>query len=46
MIKVNDKELNKLIKLLGLYRVKELYFENKLALTSKQVDYICSLKEN
>lgn len=40
MEKVSDKELKKLIKLLGCYKVKELFCEGKLKLTSSQVDYV------
>lgn len=40
MEKVNDRELKKLIKLLGCYKVKELFCEGKLKLTSSQLDYV------
>ena len=40
MEKVSDKELKKLIKLLGCYRVKELFCEGKLKLTNSHIDYV------
>lgn len=45
-IKLNDKELDKLIKILGLRRVKELWCESKIYLTKEQLDYLCNKKEN
>lgn len=41
LVKVNDKELEKLRKLLGDYQVKMLFATNKLQLSSKQLDILC-----
>lgn len=43
MTKLTDKELNKFIKVLGAYRVKELFIQNKIQLTQGQLTYLCSI---
>lgn len=45
--KLNNKELNKFIEVLGIQEVKYLYCYDKIKLTSEQLDYICEYgKEN
>ena len=39
-VKLSDRELNKFIIVLGVNRVKALYIESKIKLTSKQLDYL------
>lgn len=41
--KLTDKELIKWTKILGTYRMKELYFMNKIQLTSAQLDLLIEL---
>lgn len=38
---LTDKELRKFIEILGKYQVKMLWVENKIKLTSKQLDLLC-----
>lgn len=45
-IKITDKELDKLIKILGTCKVKMLWCEDKIKLSSKQLDYLIDKKEN
>lgn len=40
--KLNQKELNKFIEVLGVKEVKYLYCDDKIKLTSQQLDYICN----
>ena len=44
-VKLNDKELIKFVSVLGVYRVKILYAENKLNLTEKQINMLVQIKE-
>lgn len=44
-IKVNDKELIKFVSVLGVYKVKMLYAENKLNLTDKQINMLLQITE-
>lgn len=37
-VKLSDRELHKFILVLGVQRVKTLYIESKIKLTSKQLD--------
>lgn len=45
-VKLNKKELDKFIKVLGLYQVKMLYVNSKITLTSELLNYLTSLKED
>lgn len=45
-IKLSDKELIKLIKIVGKTRCKYYWIEEKIALTNKQLDYLINYKEN
>ena len=42
---LTDKELIKWISILGSYRMKELYFSNKIQLSSKQVDLLIEISK-
>lgn len=44
-VELNNKELNKFIKVLGTYKVKMLWCNGKIKLSSKQLDYLISLGE-
>lgn len=39
-ISLTDKELSKFIQVLGAYKVKLLWCESKIILTSSQLDYL------
>ena len=39
-VKLTDKELDKLILILGTYKVKELFVYNEIQLNNKQLDYL------
>lgn len=39
--KLNNKELNKFIEVLGVQEVKYLYCYDKIKLTSEQLTYLC-----
>ena len=43
-IKLNDKELDKFILVLGVKKVKYLFCYNKIWLSNKQLDYLLSIK--
>lgn len=42
--KLNDRELNKWIGILGVEKIKWLYMESKIHLTSAQLDTIIAMK--
>jgi len=44
-IKVTDKELIKFVSVLGVYKVKMLYADNKLNLTDKQINMLLQITE-
>jgi hypothetical protein len=44
-VRLNQKELDKFIKVLGLYQVKMLYAQNKISITPQVLNYLASLKE-
>lgn len=41
--KINNKELEKWCKILGTYRIKELYMTNKIQLTPEQINRLIEL---
>ena len=45
-VKLNKKELDKFIQVLGVYRVKILWCENKIKISNDLLNYLCSLKED
>lgn len=45
-VELSDRELNKFIIVLGVKRVKALYIESKIKLTSKQLDYLIEYGRN
>lgn len=42
--KLNDRELNKWIGILGVEKIKWLYMESKIHLTSAQLDTVIAMK--
>ena len=45
MITLNKKELDKFIKVLGVYQVKMLWIKSKIKLSRELLDYLISIKE-
>lgn len=45
MITLNKKELDKFIKVLGVYQVKMLWIKSKIKLSKELLDYLISIKE-
>lgn len=43
-VELTTKELNKFIRVLGPYRVKMLFVEDKIKLTNDQLNYLMSIK--
>lgn len=45
-LKLNDKELDKLLEIVGAYWITHLHEISNIKLTSKQLDKVLSLKNN
>lgn len=45
MITLNKRELDKFIKVLGVYQVKMLWIKSKIKLSKDQLDYLISIEE-
>ena len=45
MERVSDRELKKLLKILGSKEIKRLFIYNKLNLSQKQLDYVINYKD-
>lgn len=46
MQKISDRELKKWLKILGSYKIKELYCESKIYLSKAQLDYVIEYSED
>lgn len=45
MERVSDRELKKLLRILGSKEIKRLFIYNKLNLSQKQLDYVINYKD-
>ena len=45
MVTLNKRELDKLIKILGVYQVKMLWINSKIKLSKELLDYLVSIEK-